>query len=130
MKARQSGRARASPRGGRHHAAGDARAATAQRGGVVGMVVAARMHHEGTALDVGELQARRQHRRRGATLGIDVERGQVAQVAVAPWRAMACRALRVVMPTRSSGRNAPPASGGVWCAFISKIGVQPFPSKR
>ena len=44
-----------------NHAAGHARTAAAQRRRMVGVIVAAGMHHQRTLLDVGQLQARRQH---------------------------------------------------------------------
>ena len=59
-------------------------AATAQGGGVVRVVVATGMHHQGVALHVGQLQARGQHGLGGGAVGCHIERGQVAQVAVAP----------------------------------------------
>src|SRR5690606_6122230 len=80
------------------YSAGDARAATAQRRGAVGVVVSAGMHHQGTSLEVGLLQAWRQHRLGGRAFFFDVQTGQITQMTIAPRRTVLAGAVWVVMP--------------------------------
>jgi membrane-associated PAP2 superfamily phosphatase len=57
------------------HAARDACAATAERRGMVGMVVSAGMDHQRTLRDLGELrQPRGEHRLHGGAVGRDIKR--------------------------------------------------------
>src|SRR5690606_24567862 len=85
--------------------AGDAGAPAAELRWLVGVVVAPGMHHDRAALQVGALEPRRQHRMGGLPVLRDVQRRQVAEMAVAPGRAMPAGALRIQVAARSAGRG-------------------------
>lgn len=80
-----------------HHPTGNARSATTQGCGVISVVIAANVNHQRAAFEIRQLQARCQHRLRGKALGIHIQRGQIAQVAVAPRRAVYLGVFRVVV---------------------------------
>src|SRR5690606_37501451 len=82
------------------------RAPPPPRGLMVGVVVAAGVHHQGAALDVRFLlQARGQHRLVGVAFSIHIQGRQVTQVAVAPGRAVLAGVLRVVMAAGGARRG-------------------------
>src|SRR5690606_12493742 len=64
-----------------------------------------RMNHDRAALQVGELEPGRQDRLARAALLVDVQRRQVAEMPVAPGRAMPAGTFRVEMPARGPGRR-------------------------
>jgi len=88
-----------------NHPASHAATTTAQRRRVIGVVVAADVDHQGLALDVRHFQARGQDRVGGNTHGVDGQRRQVAQMAIAPWGAVLAGLCRVEVATRGTSRD-------------------------
>ena len=71
---------------------------------MVGVIVAALMDHQRQALDVTQaLQARRQYRLAGLAVAVDVERWQVAHVAITPGLAMLAGVLRIPVAGGGTG---------------------------
>ena len=79
------------------HAADQPCTATAQGCWVVGVIIAAGMNHQRASGEVAFLEPRRKDRLVCVALGVDVQRRQIAEVAVSPWGAMFARALWIVM---------------------------------
>ena len=65
-----------------NHTAGDARSAAAQKGGLVGVIVATSMNHDGTTLDILDAQIGSVQLGADGPLGIGIDGGQVTLVAV------------------------------------------------
>src|SRR3546814_6458936 len=87
-------------------AAGDPRTATAEGLRMVGMIVSALVNHQRQAFDIAQaLQARRQHWLTGFALAVDVQRRQVAHMAVTPGFAMLAAVLRVPVTARCARRG-------------------------
>jgi hypothetical protein len=87
------------------HTAGDALAPAAQRGRLVGIVVAAGVDHEGLAFHVAQLgQARRRHRDAGTAIAAHHQRRQVAHVAVAGRSGMVLAGGWIVVAAGGPGR--------------------------
>src|SRR5690606_16315249 len=88
------------------HPTSDPRAATAKRLRMVGVIVAALMHHQRQPLDIAQaLQAWRQDRLAGLALGVNHQGRKVAQVAVAPRFAVLATVLRVPVTACGSRRS-------------------------
>ena len=64
------------------HAAGNARSTAAQGSGLVGVIVAAGMDHDGTALEILDAQIGSMQLGADSALGIGINGGQVALVSV------------------------------------------------
>ncbi len=72
-----------------NHPASHALAAAAKLGGMVRVVVAADMDHQGAALGVGHFEAGCQYRVAGLAHGIDKQCRQITQMPVAPGQTVA-----------------------------------------
>jgi hypothetical protein len=83
--------------------ADQASTAAAEHGGLVGVVVATGVDHERSAFQVTQFEAWGEHGLVGVALHVDVEGGQVAEVAFAPGKFMFAGFLRVVMASGGEG---------------------------
>src|SRR6185436_10796544 len=83
----------------------DAPASAAERRRVVGVIVTTGMHHEAATGDILARETRSEHRISRRTVGGNIERWQIAQVAVAPGQAVSPRSLRIVMRPSGLGGN-------------------------
>jgi len=84
-----------------------ASAASAERMGLVRVVVAAGMDYQGTSLHIGNPEARCQYRVSGITRRIDEQGRQIAEMAIAPRRAVTPGSKRVVVPSRGQSGHQP-----------------------
>jgi len=98
-----------------NNAAGDARAAPAQRCRLVGVIIAACVDHNRAALNICHGEVRHRHSLRSLAAGIGGQHWHVALVALAVWSKMFAGVGRIVMATR--------CDAGCWLAVRSIAGT-------